>query len=59
MTIEQIRAEMALIREIKRTDVDEAREKWKALRDRVKLHGERNNLPMMWRTELEKVLTEI
>lgn len=59
MTVEQIKAEMAQIRELKRTDIQGAREKWKALKDRVTRHCDHHKLPMMWREVLEKELTVI
>lgn len=59
MTVDQIKQEMAKIRELKRTDIEEAREQWKALKERVIRHCEHHKLPMMWREVLEKELTVI
>lgn len=59
MTIDEIRTEMALIREQKRTDIEGAREKWKSLKERVERWGDANKLPMIWREVMLKELTLI
>lgn len=48
MTLEAIRTEMYRIKELRRTDVDAAREQWKALRDRLNAYIKNNKLPDMW-----------
>ena len=48
MTLESIRTEMARIKELRRTDVDAAREQWKALRDRLNAYIKANKLPDIW-----------
>lgn len=48
MTLESIRTEIARIKELRRTDVDTAREQWKALRDRLNAYIKNNKLPEMW-----------
>jgi len=59
MSMASIKAKMAYIRDLKRTDVTTAREEWKALKDRVEGHCQANKLPDMWKKCLLDVLKEI
>lgn len=49
MTLESVKQEMALIRQIKKTDIQEARERWKALKIRIDTYMENNKMPSIWR----------
>ena len=59
MTLEFVRAEMTAIRTLKRTDIDEARERWKSLRDRMEAYLTNNKLPEIWKEVYRKELTGI
>lgn len=59
MTMAEIQSEMAFIREIKRTDVESARERWRALKGRIERYCDHHKLPSMWREMLLKELTVI
>lgn len=48
MTVDHIRSEMALIKEIRKTDISDARERWKALKARLELYIRNNKLPEIW-----------
>lgn len=54
MTLEQIRTEIAFIREVKRTDPKYADELYDALAERLRIYLANNNLPAIW----EKILLE-
>lgn len=54
MTLEQIRTEMAHIREIRKTDPKWADELYDSLAERLRIHIANNNLPSIW----EKILLE-
>ena len=59
MTVDHIRSEMALIKEIRKTDISEARERWKALKGRIEAYARVHRLPEIWRKilleEIQKV----
>lgn len=54
MTLDHIRLEMALIKELRKNDIAEARERWKALKERIESYCENNKIPGIWR----KILLE-
>ena len=45
----EIQKEMKIIKEMKRNDLDGARERWKALNERVMAYCNNNKLPDIWR----------
>jgi hypothetical protein len=59
MTLYDIRTEMAIIRNLKKSDVEDARERWKALKDRVDLFIKDQRLPAMWSKYLLEELGKI
>lgn len=59
MTLESVKQEMALIRQLKKTDIQEARERWKSLKDRIDGYMRNNKMPEIWRKVFEQELTSI
>lgn len=59
MTLDFIRSEMAVIRTLKRTDIEGARERWKSLRDRAEAYLNNNKLPEIWKEIYRKELTSV
>lgn len=54
MTLEAIRSEMTIIKSIRKTDINDARERWLALKIRIEAHIKAQGLPEIW----SKILLE-
>lgn len=54
MTLEAIRSEMTTIKSLRKTDISDARERWKALKDRIEAYARVQRLPEIWK----KILLE-
>lgn len=48
MTLETIKLEMGKIRALRKTDAEEAKERWESLSEHVKNHIVKEQLPEMW-----------
>lgn len=58
VTVEDVKTEMRIILAIKKTDVREARERWKSLKERVDRHIAHYKLPEIWAKVLKDELTK-
>lgn len=59
MTMDHIRSEMIQIKQLKKTDIQDARERWLALRERIESYSKVHKLPEIWKKilleEIQKV----